>query len=754
MKTCMLIVVLLIWSGSASAQQFEIPRKDGGAVPEVAITGLFDKVIASRESGEVEFPDASFAHLQIATGRHADAMGTIHAIVRGLVDAGEARRADRWMPYLVYAQAKAMESGSGIPFDTAYGRAFRERFGNTDDLAANHAQYWFTADLDRARADLDGALKEHASIRSVSLPDALELARQYAFVEAHEAATRLGPALIAEDEQARYIVEENHVFTTAQGATLSAVVVRARKQPERKPVALLFTIYTDLGQHLQQAKQAAARGYVGVVVDARGKRLSTDRIVPYEHEVDDANAAVDWASRQPWSNGEVGMYGGSYSGFAAWAAAKRGHRALKTIVPYVAAIPGQGLPMENNIFLSANYGWAFFVANNRFLDSDTYSQRERWKTLDEKWFKSGRPYREIDRVDGTPNPLLQRWLLHPAYDAYWQAMVPYREDFSRIDIPVLSITGYYDDGQISALHYFKEHYRYKPDAEHYLLIGPYDHFGAQAPFKTPVLNGYRIDPVAQFDTVDVTFQWLDYVMRGGARPELLKGRVNYEVMGANEWRNAPSLAAAGGGSIDFYLSDALAGGHRLLSKEKPASIAMLAQQVDFADRMTFSHGYYPDPIVRDSLPVESGLSFISAPFDHPVTISGTFSGELKARINKRDFDFAVVLYEMMADGRVMQLSYYLGRASFARDMGTRVLLEPGEWTSIPFERTRMVSRRLEKGSRLLAVLDVVKDPMHQVNYGTGRDVSDESIADAVIPLDIEWRTDSYLRIPLSVERPD
>lgn len=72
--------------------------------------------------------------------------------------------------------------------------------------------------------------------------------------------------------------------------------------------------------------------------------------MPYEYETKDVNAVIDWIIQQSWSNGRVGMYGGSYSGFAQWAAAKYLHPALKTIVPYVAAIPGLGLPMENNVF--------------------------------------------------------------------------------------------------------------------------------------------------------------------------------------------------------------------------------------------------------------------------------------------------------------------------------------------------------------------------------------------------------------------
>ena len=75
-------------------------------------------------------------------------------------------------------------------------------------------------------------------------------------------------------------------------------------------------------------------------------------------------------------------------------------------------------------------------------------------------------------------------------------------------------------------------------------------------------------------------------------------------------------------------------------------------------------------------------------------------------------------------------------------------LEPGEWTTLPFARTRMTARRMQAGSRLLVVVDVLKDAFHQVNMGTGGDVSGESIADAGAPLTVDWHTDSVVRVPL------
>jgi len=102
----------------------------------------------------------------------------------------------------------------------------------------------------------------------------------------------------------------------------------------------------------------------------------------------------------------------------------------------------------------------------------------------------------------------------------------------------------------------------------------------------------------------------------------------------------------------------------------------------------------------------------------------------------------------------MQLSHYVGRASHTHDMATRRLLTPGQWTRLPFERTRMTGRRLLPGSRLLVTLDVLKDAQHQVNHGTGRDVSDETVADAGEPLQVDWRSGSVIRVPLRDSEAD
>lgn len=543
------------------------------------------------------------------------------------------------------------------------------------------------------------------------------------------------------------VTDEDVLIKTPDGATISAFVARPREASGKLPAALQFTIYADRSA-MSKAVQAASRGYVGVVGFTRGKWKSSSSVVPYEYDGEDARAVIDWISRQPWSDGRVAMYGGSYNGFTQWAAAKRLPPALKTIVPYCPVDPGFGLPMSNNVFLTANYAWAFYATNNQQLDNEIYSDRLRWENLPWNWYRSGRRYREIDQVDGTPNPWLQRWLSHPAYDSYWQSMTVNGGDYEKLDIPILAIDGYYDDGQNNAVRRLQEHYRYRPKAEHYLVIGPYDHFGTQASTKPAVLRGYAVDPVAQLDTVDLTFDWFDYVLKGAKKPEVLKDRINYEVMGANTWRHAPSIEKMSEDVLTLYLDSEKEGAFYRLARTKPALPGSLKMAVDYADRTAVSADTYPGEIVTDHMRLQ-GLAFISEPFGQPVSVSGLFSATVRVLINKKDLDLAVVLYEVMPDGKYFHLSYVLQRASYAADMGRRQLLTPGRIETIRLDRTLLVSRQLSKGSRLLVVVDVNRGPFAQVNYGTGKDVSDESIVDAKEPLRVEWFNDSYVEVPVT-----
>ncbi len=371
-----------------------------------------------------------------------------------------------------------------------------------------------------------------------------------------------------------------------------------------------------------------------------------------------------------------------------------------------------------------------------------------------EWYATGKPYRALPAIDGAPNPFFSRWLEHPSYDAYWQSMIPYREEFARIDIPVLTTTGFYDDAQIGALYYFIQHHRYNPKAEHYLLIGPYDHIRGQRGTITPLgtqrgpLRGYEPDPVARIDLGELRYQWFDYLFKGAPKPALLKDKVNYEVMGANVWKHAPSLAAMGAQRLRFHLSAEKAGDAFRLREEKPDAGGAIPYKIDLADRSDLERMSPGGNIVDKDLDTWNALQFVSDPFPQGVELSGLFSGRLEFITNKRDFDFNLSLYELTAKGEHVELSYLTARASYLQDRTRRQLLTPGERQTLDFQSGRLTSRKLQPGSRLLVLLSVIKQPGMQINYGTGKDVSDEAVTDAGEPLAIRWLADSFVEVPV------
>ena len=537
------------------------------------------------------------------------------------------------------------------------------------------------------------------------------------------------------------------LITTRDGATISAIVVKKKGVTTPQPVILQYTIYVR-DNDVESLKESVDHGYIGIIAYTRGKRYSADEIWPYENDANDAYDVIDWISKQKWSDGNIGMFGGSYNGFTQWAAAKKLHPALKTIVPYVANRPGMGLPMENNIYINPNYEWAFYVGNNKYLDTIAGKDRLRSREIQNKWWETGVAYKKMDSIDNRPNKWFQRWISHPSFDDYWQKMAPYQKDFAQIDIPVLSIDGYYNDSQNSSLYYLKEHYKYNPKAEHYLVIGPYGHFGAQKG-GFPKVNGYEVDRDAIINTKEVTYQWFDYIFKNRAKPEILKDRINYQVMGANEWRSAPSIEEISNNHLKLYLTDEMKQGLHSLNSEKPKNDNYLSQVVDFADRDKWHNlNYYPDPIILNELNTRRGIFFISEPMREPLLINGSFEGELMVSINKKDMDVGITLFELTPTGEYFHLSYIVFRASYTKDITKRDLLTPGRRETIPFSNSHMVSKQLRKGSRLAIALDVNKNPFSQVNYGTGKDVSEETIADGKEPLEIKWFNKSYVKVPI------
>jgi len=132
------------------------------------------------------------------------------------------------------------------------------------------------------------------------------------------------------------------------GVRLNATVYKPLEMAEPLPVVFTLTPYTSDTYH-ERGWYFARHGYVFALVDVRGRGNSGGEFDPFAQEAEDGHDVVEWLAEQPWCNGKVAMWGGSYAGYDQWAVAKEFPPHLATIVPAAAAFAGVDFPFWKNI---------------------------------------------------------------------------------------------------------------------------------------------------------------------------------------------------------------------------------------------------------------------------------------------------------------------------------------------------------------------------------------------------------------------
>ena len=749
-KRILLLFLFLIASATGWGQKIDFPKydyADSAAVAKNMVTLAEKTISVYKETDRGAYLDNLF-RLELVAKRYKAMQSTLNKYQQEI--AGDSiTYQDIGFAYKVYAKTVSGNPKTQTEFESRFKEAFFSLYNslNSEVQAGINNYYGFT--LKEKKDVFELKLKEASANESIDVKEAVALCRAYCVYTAYAPTLTLGKQLLAAIEAEKYIIDDTIIITLPNGSTIAGTMVRSRNTAGPQPVVMMYNIYAGIETGL--CKAMAEKGYVGFIANTRGKRLSKDPIEPYEHDGDDAYHILDWVSRQPWCNGKIGMYGGSYLGFSQWSAMKKVHPALKTIVPQVSVGAGIDFPMQNGVFMGYALSWIRFVANNKLTDGADFNNNSKWESVFTNYFKNGSSFRSLDSIEGMPSPLFQRWLDHPDYDSYWKSMVPQKEAYAHINIPILTTTGYYDDDQLGAMYYYNEYRKWNKSNNYYLVIGPYDHGGAQGHPKK-LLGGYEIDAAAQININDLVFEWFDHILKEGKRPEILKDKVNFQVMGKNEWKHVANLEQMHNATLTFYLGTE--NNQKTLLKTAPKNLGAISQTIDFKDRSEINLFKSTDvcnfPMINnETLKTEKQqLVFESDPIEEPFAISGPIAASLKVICNKKDMDIALQLYEKTADNHYFALSNILQRASYAKDRSKRQLLKPNKMETITMNQTFITSKQLQKGSRIVIVLGVNKNPNWQVNYGTGKDVSDETIEDAAVPLKVEWYNSSSINIPV------
>ncbi len=748
----LIILVLLAYSVNAFAQKIPFPKE--GNTDSITLSrnmkALAAEVITRYDSeNRQEYLDNIFRY-EMVTQQYPIALRSLDSLRQMLAKSAPKVVKVIGFQFETFATARMEQLQKNISFNEAYPVSFNALFGALSPEAAALAENYFVTDPLVMKENFYNLLKKAEGKDSIDLEAAQALTRAYNSYLVYSQVDPFATSFFAAQEKEKYIIDDSVLVKMPDGGTVSLTIYRDRNVATPQPVVLLYNIYA--GREAADCKLAVAHGFTGIEANTRGKRLSPDSLEPFEHDAKDAYYIIDWISKQPWCDGKIGMYGGSYLGFAQWSATKYLHPALKTIVPQAAVAPGIDFPLLNGVMPTYLLRWLHYVLDNKLTDNAGFFNNKKWEDLAGKWYQQGLRFRSLDTVEGRPNMIYQRMLNHPAYDSFYKKMIPQREEFAKINIPILTTTGYYDDDQLGAMYYYKQLHKWNKNPDDYLLIGPFDHGGSQyEPSK--ILGGYQIDSVANISIIDLVFNWFDYVLKGAEKPAILRDRVNFEVMGSNEWKHVPTLAQMYNDSLTFYLGNQLKGKSYSLVKGKPLKTGFINQQVDLKNRSDLR--FREEDIIAftqliDStlVPEKEKLIFVSEPVDGTFAISGAITAAIDISINKKDVDLVLDLYEQTPDGHYFALNESLQRASYAKDRSTRHLLQPGKIENLHLENNFIISKKFEKGSRIVITLGVNKSPNWQVNYGSGKDVSDETMSDAKVPLEIKWYNSSRITIPI------
>ena len=738
----LLLLALPVWAWALDFG-FRAPSDPDDPAAVGVMRDLAQRIVPVYQDADTDVFLANVIPLQIVGGSYAAAYDSSRVLrgrhqgkpFEGLVE--------RTIIDGIYAHARAIEASERVGFAKAFARSFQQVVPPLDNAQAAALIARLETPLAVYREPVRQAFDRWRGKGSLPQADAVALVRTWLAYESRRSFGALLPDLIAAENRSRYVAGPDVLIPVRAGAVIHASVVRPGGAKGPLPTLLRFT----LDPVENDAQRSAVKGYVGVTAYVRGRTPDGKGAAwPFVHDGEDAEAVIEWIAMQPWSDGRVAMLGDGYSGFTAWAAARRKPAALKAIATIAPMAPGIDFPMAGQIYRNAMVRWAeeHATASLPRTDADV-EPNATWQALNAVWYRGERPYWDVDRVLlGRRSKLIRTWLTHPSHDRYWQKFLPSAKQFAQIDIPVLTIAGYYG-AETGALYFHQEHRRHRPQADTTLLLGPWD--AASIRLGTaPTLRGYTLDPVARIDLPELRYQWLDHVFKGAKKPSLMQDRVNYQMMGTNQWRHAPALESPDRTRLRLYLDPRGREGPHRLAPSPSEGEASARLSVDLADRSDV-HIPWPDTLRSKELPTRNSIVFVSNPLPKDTEIDGSLRGEFDITPSRQDVDLSVSLYEQTANGDYQLLfEPYDFRASYAGHRVNRRLLQAGVRQSLAFTTERVTARKVAAGSRLVLVVGLNKRPDRQINYGSGKDVNSEFIADAQRPVRVRWHARSHVEI--------
>jgi putative CocE/NonD family hydrolase len=496
------------------------------------------------------------------------------------------------------------------------------------------------------------------------------------------------PLAAAAAEHYDVTVERNVAAKMRDGVTLRADIYRPKAEG-KFPVLLVRTPYDKTGS-MGFGLRAAARGYAVIAQDVRGRFESEGEWYPFKNESQDGYDTVEWAAALPYSNGKVGMFGGSYVGATQFLAAIAKPPHLSGICPNVTASNyHDGWTYQGGAFEQwFNESWATGLAKN--------TMRRRLEAGGNAigWTKilplRGYPVLEAPESEGLA-PYFTDWLAHPNYDDYWKQW-SIEDHYAQVQVPVLSFAAWYDIFLGGSL---KNFVRLKTEAGteaakrgQRLAVTVGGHAGQSSTGKVGAVEFGNKLPA---DLDEITLRWYDWLLKGEANGVEKEKPVKIFVMGKNEWRDEDDWPLARAKNTRYFLHSSGAanglGGNGSLSTVAPADEKPDQYVYDPNDAVPTIGG----PLCCGALPTGIGpedqrpaearsdvLVYTTPAFAKDTEVTGPVSLDLYVSSSAVDTDFTGMLVDVWPNGFAQNLTSGILRLRYRNSQEKPELANPGE----------------------------------------------------------------------------
>jgi len=464
----------------------------------------------------------------------------------------------------------------------------------------------------------------------------------------------------------------------------------------------------------------AARGYAVVVQAVRGREDSEGEWQPWVNERKDGYDTIDWISKQSWSDGNVGMIGGSYLGEAQLLAAAEGHPALKCIVPYVSGSEHFfGVPYDYGVPNLEILDWLRVTTNKeKTVAAKPLPNQELLKTL---------PLSRLDDVYAGENfPIFDDWLKKDRPSAFSAAS--FLADLSKPNrqIPILHLTGWWDGAGFGVMRNYQTLRRAGHNRQ-WLVVGFWEHEYAQWDgIRTRYADvNYGFDSLFDFRTVYLRFfdTWLKGKRVG--LNEMPKAQIF--VTGANKWRGFDAFPAQNFQEKTLYLNasasdDKSTGSLSEKILDKPAQFGYIYDPTKVSLRRDVKFlqttKLWFEPKEKDN------LLFQTETLTTSVIVGGDAELDFYFSTSAEDTDFFALLVDVEENGTKRALTYPgKMRMRYLNDWEQPTALEPNRvyHAKIPLGS---VAHQFEKGHRIGLAIRSEWFPLFARNLNTAESIKD------------------------------